>query len=351
MKYSELINEFKNEKIGELKYQTIDSYVRRLRSQILPYFEENKLELNNLNDVRKWQNYLLVERGHSIGYINTLRNTLSSFSNFLVKYNYIDTNMISKLPKIKDFNPVEIFDFWEFEEFKLFINEIEDPLWNCFFTVLYYSGCRVGEIRAMTWKQINFKKNQILINRSISKRPNEHGEFIINLPKNNTSRTITMNTELKKSLEKWKDICKNRKTFKDNNLVFMRADGESLSTSTIERKKNYYCSLTGVKQIRIHDFRHSNASLLINMGAPVSVVSERLGHKDKRQTLNIYSHLFPSAEKMVVERIDDLTNIFSNKHEKFAKALLAFLGTVSDMNELNQKETEVMKAINEIAFS
>lgn len=64
--------------------------------------------------------------------------------------------------------------------------------------------------------------------------------------------------------------------------------------------------LAGVQQIRIHDFRHSCASLLINNGANVTVVAKYLGHTKIEETLNTYTHLFNSALNEVVALIDKL---------------------------------------------
>ncbi|OUN36935.1 hypothetical protein B5G26_16600 [Anaerotignum lactatifermentans] len=71
----------------------------------------------------------------------------------------------------------------------------------------------------------------------------------------------------------------------------------------IPSKLNNISKLSGVKKIRIHDLRHSHASLLIELGFPPLLISERLGHENVETTLNIYSHLYP------------------NKHEEVAKAL------------------------------
>ena len=83
-----------------------------------------------------------------------------------------------------------------------------------------------------------------------------------------------------------------------------------LSPSTIGRKKDKYCKLAEVKKIRIHDFRHSHASLLLSMNVPITVISERLGHSDINMTLNTYSHMIPKDEDKAV---DILNQIKQNK--------------------------------------
>lgn len=74
--------------------------------------------------------------------------------------------------------------------------------------------------------------------------------------------------------------------------------------TTIQSKKNYYCKLANVKQIRIHDFRHSCASLLINQGASISLVSKFLGHTNITITLNTYTPMFKSE-------LNDITNLLN----------------------------------------
>lgn len=61
---------------------------------------------------------------------------------------------------------------------------------------------------------------------------------------------------------------------------------------------------TGVKVIRLHDLRHSHASLLIEMGFSPLVIADRLGHEKITTTLQIYSHLYPNKQAEVAEKLD-----------------------------------------------
>ena len=76
--------------------------------------------------------------------------------------------------------------------------------------------------------------------------------------------------------------------------------------TTIQNHKNKACSIAGVKQIRIHDFRHSCASLLINKGASIALVSKYLGHSNISITLNTYTHMYQSELKNMVEILNKL---------------------------------------------
>ena len=91
-----------------------------------------------------------------------------------------------------------------------------------------------------------------------------------------------------------------------NDDYFVIGDAFPISSNTISSRKNRNCELAGVSQIRIHDFRHFCASLLVNNGANITVVAKYLGHTKIEETLNTYTHLFSSALNEVVNLINEL---------------------------------------------
>ena len=92
--------------------------------------------------------------------------------------------------------------------------------------------------------------------------------------------------------------------FNDN--YFVAGDAFPISSNALSSRKNINCEAARVPQIRLHDFRHSCASLLINSGANVTVVAKYLGHTKIEETLNTYTHLFSTALNEVVNVIDNL---------------------------------------------
>lgn len=93
-----------------------------------------------------------------------------------------------------------------------------------------------------------------------------------------------------------------------NDKFFVVGDIAPASNNRFSDRKNKNCEKAGVKQIRLHDFRHSCASLLINNGASVTMVAKFLGHTKVDVTLNTYSHMFQSALDEVINIINDLNN-------------------------------------------
>lgn len=91
-----------------------------------------------------------------------------------------------------------------------------------------------------------------------------------------------------------------------NDDFFVACDARSISDSSIYDRRTYLANKANLKRIRIHDFRHSCASLLINNGANVTLVAKYLGHTKIEGTQNTYSHMFSTALDNVVSLIDSL---------------------------------------------
>ena len=102
------------------------------------------------------------------------------------------------------------------------------------------------------------------------------------------------------SLKKAKLEVKQLNGFNEN--YFVAGDAFPISSNALADRKNTNCENAGVKQIRLHDLRHSCASLLINKGANIQVVAKYLGHT----TLKTYSHLFISTLDEIINVIDTL---------------------------------------------
>lgn len=92
-----------------------------------------------------------------------------------------------------------------------------------------------------------------------------------------------------------------------NESFFVAGDMLPVCSNTLTNHKNVNCKLADVKQIRLHDFRHSCASLLINNGANITMVAKYLGHTKINETLNTYSHMFKNKLNDIVNTINKLT--------------------------------------------
>ena len=151
------------------------------------------------------------------------------------------------------------------------------------FLLLYWSGMRIGELLALTYDDINLEEKAISITKSYQRLK---GKDVITQPKTPKSiRIITMPDFL---ADEFREYCSHLYGIMKNERLFhfTKSHMEHCMAAGIEK--------SGVKRIRLHDLRHSHASMLVDMGVAPLEIAERLGHEKVETTLNTYSHLYPS---------------------------------------------------------
>jgi integrase len=195
---------------------------------------------------------------------------------------------MSKVEPLRNLEGKKEMLFWTPEEFKAFIAAVS-PKFKTFFNFLYVTGCRKGEALALTVSDIDFGACRATIYKSVTNKTTK-GAYTVTTPKNNASvRSV--------ELPEWLVAAIKEEAPKKGYLF----GGERpYSTTHLDRVFAEGIAKSGVKRIRIHDLRHSCASLLISQGVPIVAVSRRLGHSDIEQTLNTYSHMLPKDEKRIV---------------------------------------------------
>ena len=150
-------------------------------------------------------------------------------------------------------------------------------------------------------------KNQYLsVNKNIvATQGDEKKSYMVTTPKTKSSiRNIPIPKVLMEDMKVLYEVSKRHYGFNDDWYLF--GDTDPITNGKLRHRKNKDCKLADVKQIRIHDFRHSCASLLINSGATINVVAKYLGHTKIDETLNTYSHLFKNQLNEIINIIDKL---------------------------------------------
>lgn len=170
------------------------------------------------------------------------------------------------------------------------------------FITLFNTGMRLGEALALCWYDL--KNSEISITKSHTKQT-EKGSYEIKIPKNNSSiRSVAINASLNSLLLDQKKSSQNKDAnFSENDFIF--GGKKPLARTTVERKKNEAIERSGVKKIRIHDFRHSHATILINSGMNIVSVSRRLGHSDINMTLRVYTHLLHKKDMKLLDFLEE----------------------------------------------
>ena len=281
----------------------IDKYIRG-------YFGDKYPQKITNNDVLNWQN--AIKRSNvTIGRVNKITGLLKDIYEYADKFYNINYNPVKAVGYIKNTSVVKnIMLIWTPEEFNSFIKCCEsDTLQYTLFNLLYYTGMRKGEALALTWEDINRGSKYIRITKTITQKHKENNAtYTLTAPKTSKGvRTIDLPQKLLLILNEYR-IWQEKSFPGLTEQYFVFGGIKPISETSLERYKNKKCKEAGVKQIRIHDFRHSHASLLINMGITPLFISERLGHQDVSTTLDVYSHLFPTNQQEIVNRLDDMMN-------------------------------------------
>lgn len=195
-------------------------------------------------------------------------------------------------------------NFFTFEEYKKFDSVIDDIIYHTLFELLYFCGLRIGEANALTFKDINFNNNTITINKTLTTKIKGE-KWTISTPKTKGSnRVLPITKQLSQDLKTLYNKYSKFHAFNNNWFVF--GGIRPIPENTITNKKNKFCELAKVKKIRIHDFRHSCASLLINNGANITIVSKFLGHSKISITLDTYTHMYSNKLNEIVDILDNL---------------------------------------------
>lgn len=205
-------------------------------------------------------------------------------------------------------------DFYEPEEFFKFISVVDDLRYKCFFELLYYCGLRRSEARGLQWKHIDFKNKLLTVSQQVLNPSNSNAstEWYISSTKTEASnRTIPIATTLLNDLSELKKS--NERIAKFKQTWFVLGDDVPMATGRMYFYRDKYAEKAGVRRIRLHDFRHSCASALISGSAPITAVSNFLGHSETTETLETYTHMFKRDLANVPKFFDTLEKDFNEK--------------------------------------
>lgn len=293
MLFASLIKHYYEFIDNRLKPTTLENKRYLIDLKILPFFGDMKLTEVEPATVMKWQNELIAQE-YSPTYLKSIHNQLSAIFNFAMKFYNHNSNPARVCGSMGRKN-AEAMDFYTLEEFNRFIESFEDDITlKLIFEIFFYTGIRIGELLALTPSDFKFDKNTMVIDENFQRVKKQ---TVIQSPKTYTSkRSITLPEELFLSIQEY--ISK-LYGIEEDEFIF------NLSKSHIGNKLKKGAEKANLKKIRVHDLRHSHASFLIHLGFPPLIVSERLGHKDIKTTLQTYSHLYPNKDVEVANTLND----------------------------------------------
>ena len=198
------------------------------------------------------------------------------------------------------------------EDIPRFLEAAQETPYYTLFYLLLHTGLRRGEALALRWKSIDFGLPSLGVSASLSVTETLYklnGTCMIKEPKTSRSRRrIALPPSLVLVLRQYRAEQEAQRggPLTDEDFAFAHLDGTPLDPSTVSHAFNKVIRRAGLPHIRLHDLRHTHASLLLQAGTHPKVVQERLGHSSIRVTLDTYSHVVGGLQEVAAQRFDDL---------------------------------------------
>lgn len=314
MTLQQLFDEFVKVRKGSVREVTLDHLQQLLKSHVLPELGGLRLHKLTAPVLMRWK-MGMEKKGFSIATRQSVYAWFHVLLGYACKMEYLSKNPLDRIGNFKAAGEIKKeMQYYTADEFKEFIAVARESAENAdrngilgewdyyvFFAIAFYTGLRKGEIHGLEWRDIDGA--YLSVKRSLSQKLK--GGDRETAPKNKSSiRTLQIPAPLLQILEehkaRWKTIPGFTETYK------VCGGTRPLRNATIELRNKKFAEMAGVKKIRIHDFRHSHASLLANAGINIQEVARRLGHSRIEMTWNTYSHLYPKEEERAIKVLNEI---------------------------------------------
>ncbi|EPY2273180.1 tyrosine-type recombinase/integrase [Clostridium sporogenes] len=213
-----------------------------------------------------------------------------------------------ELPKIKKYKAKSL----TIKEVKQFLEVSKDTRVEIPINLAIVLGLRAAEILGLSWDNVNFCENTIVICKTLVK-DKINKTLVFKEPKSETSiRTLTVPEQLmnllKEHKKKQKQLqLKSYGAFKNEfNLVFTKLNGNPMASDSLSSTFRDFINRNNLPNIRFHDLRHTNATLMLASGTSMKVASTRLGHSTIGITMDLYTHVLQGLEKEAAKNLSDL---------------------------------------------
>ena len=213
-----------------------------------------------------------------------------------------------------DFPKVEHAEIEPFtvEQAMRFIEATKGHRLGALFSVATAIGLRKGEALGLKWSAIDFERGTLAVRIALQrvKMPGEKkGKLLLTEPKRKSRRTINLPRVCLSALLEHRAIQEQERSlagtrWKEADYVFTSGIGTPMEPRNLERAYRQILALAGLHHIRIHDLRHTAATLLLTQGVHPRVVMELLGHSQIAITMNTYSHVVPALMKEAANQMD-----------------------------------------------
>lgn len=310
---TEFFELYKKMKSIEVRETTLQKTTSNIELHILPMLGEIRLCELDERTIAVWKS-AMADKGLSTAYCRRIWGELNGLLNRAVKLKYIPENPTKNLENFREVlfeAPIDRIHFYTPEQFIHFSQVANMNVKNylqrsifMFLMIAYYTGLRKGEIHALKWTDI--QGNVLHVRRSISQKI-KNKAIVETPPKNKSSiRDLQLPQPLMVLLAEYKLYQQLQFGKKWNKQYRVCYGSKCLSDTSISNYNIKWAKQAGLPPLRIHDYRHSHASLLANEGINIQEIARRLGHSNVQITWQRYSHMYPREEERALAVLNNI---------------------------------------------
>ena len=326
MRFDELVNWYAENYAKNLKAQTWSGYQQKLNAYLLPEFGNRRLKDFSPALLTEYYRNIRGKRKEQLSYqtLCSIQKVINSLFACAVQQGLIEKNPCKNaiIPKRNADSPEDKRYYMTPEETQLFLHLTANPSQdNTIFRVLLYTGMRVGECLALCWSDVDFSSSFIHITKNLVYA--NHQMFLSSTKTKSSVRTIAISPTVKAILlDQKKRHMELVHVLGDHiqhpEMVFVSpTSGGYVSRNALSSRFQRLVAGTAIDFMTLHMLRHSNASLLLNSGVDIKIVSEHLGHNEIGTTADIYADIFASTKTATAALIDQQLSLQTetNKHQ------------------------------------
>lgn len=280
---------------------------------------------------KELQNYL-VENCKSVKMIHATKRGINSIFRYAYVAEYIDNNPVDRLDLPKDTRTQESVaklkqKFFTLDEFNQLVSQMRHSAMSDeeshrkidLFEFLFWTGLRIGEALGLLWSDIDVLEGKVSITKSWNKRTKSLG----NVKTIDSVREIDVNTRCMEIVQNFKGY--------GSEFVFVTPKGKHFPYIALTQYLKYEGAKAQIfgknpDYFSLHMLRHSHVTYLINAGVPEKIIMERVGHRDPRMMMGVYTHVLPENRLTLRQALGcspswEQKNILSQKSQNVPKAL------------------------------
>lgn len=288
----------------DLRPATLVQYAKVVDAWILPYLGATKVSTLKPKTISEWVERLKVETssrgrdGLSSRSCQLAVGVLKAACAWAVKNELLTRNPVSGVQRPRGTS--KVMNSWSVDDARQFLAFTQSDRLSFAWALLLARGLRRGELCGLHWRDVDLDGGFLTIN---STRVTVAGKAVDSVPKTAAGRrSVPLDSSLEPVLRAHRTAQSREKllaggAYEDDGYLLADALGRPYHPDTISGWFDDHVKASGLPRIRLHDCRHTAASLMLASGVPVKVVSEMLGHASPAITLAIYAHTLPSMSK------------------------------------------------------